>query len=118
MTDKRKGDLYVLSTLPKLHFSNCFKFDIAEVWHQCLGHHQYLVLQMLKNKGLIDVVRTTISQHLCDSCQLRKLSRLPLTCLEHLSTSIFEKIYCDLWGPAPIFLLQTSDIMLVWLMIF
>ncbi|KAJ0028636.1 hypothetical protein Pint_36096 [Pistacia integerrima] len=102
MTGKRKGDLYVLSTSPELYFSNRFKSLTAEVWHQRLGHPQSSALQMLKNKGLIDVVGTTKSQHLCDSCQLGKLSRLPFSCSEHSSTSIFEKIHCDLWGPVPI----------------
>lgn len=102
ITGKRKGDLYVLPTSPELYFSHRFKSGIAEVWHQRLGHPQSSALQMLKNKGLIDVIGTTKSQHLCDSCQLGKLSRLPFSCSEHSSTNIFEKIHCDLWGPAPV----------------
>jgi hypothetical protein len=56
---------------------------------------------MLKNKGLIDVIGIKKLQHLCDSCQLGKLSHLPFSKSEHTSsTGIFEKIHCDLWGPA------------------
>jgi hypothetical protein len=40
------------------------------------------------------------SKHLCDSCQLGKLSRLPFSCSENSSTGIFDKIHCDLWGPS------------------
>jgi len=42
------------------------------------------------------------TEHLCDSCQLGKLSKLPFSHSEHLSTNVFEKIHCDLWGPAPV----------------
>jgi hypothetical protein len=56
----------------------------------------------LKNKGLIDVVGIIKSEHIYDSCQLGKLSRLPFSSSKHLSYSIFEKIHCDLWGLAPI----------------
>jgi hypothetical protein len=99
---KRKGDLYVLPVSPELYFSHRFKSGTAEVWQQRLGHPQSSALQMLKNKGLIDVVGTIKLQHLCDSCQLGKLSRLPFSKSEHTSTGIFEKIHCDLWGPTPV----------------
>jgi len=39
------------------------------------------------------------SKHLCDSCQLGKLSKLPFSCSENSSTGIFDKIHCDLWEP-------------------
>ena len=51
---------------------------------------------------MIDVIGNVKSEHICDSCQLGKLSRLPFSCSKNLSSSIFEKIHCDLWGPAPI----------------
>ena len=102
ITGTRKGDLYVLPTSPELYFSTRFRTGSAEVWHQCLGHPQFLALQLLKNKGLIDVTGTLKSKHLCDSCQLRKLSRLPFSCSENSSTGIFYKIHYDLWGPSPV----------------
>lgn len=54
---------------------------------------------MLKNKGLIDLIGTMKSKHLYDNCQLGKLSRLPFSCSENSSTSIFDKIHFYLWGP-------------------
>jgi len=39
-------------------------------------------------------------EKLCDSCQLEKLSKLPILHSEHSSTDVFEKIHCDLWGSA------------------
>ena len=97
---RRKGDLYVLPNLSKVYFSHRFKSGTVDIWHQCLRHPQFSTLQFLKNKGLIDVICNVKSEHICDSCQLGKLSRLPFSCFKHLSSNIVEKIHCDLWGPA------------------
>ncbi|KAF9681652.1 hypothetical protein SADUNF_Sadunf05G0024300 [Salix dunnii] len=93
MRGRRKGDLYVLPTSPdvlptspELYFSHRYKSTSAEVWHQRLGHPQSSALQLLKNKGLINIVGTIKSQHICDSCQLGKLSRLPFTKSENSRT--------------------------------
>jgi hypothetical protein len=61
-----------------------------------------LSFTIVENKGLIDVTGTLKSKHLCDSCQLGKLSRLPFSCSENSSTGIFYKIHCDFWGPSPV----------------
>ena len=93
---RHKGDLYVLPTSPVLHFSYRFKSGTIDIWHQRLGHAQLSTLHFLKNKWLIDVVGRIKSKHICDSFQLGKLSRLPFSNSKHLSSSIFEKIHCDL----------------------
>ncbi|XVE76327.1 hypothetical protein DITRI_Ditri12bG0163200 [Diplodiscus trichospermus] len=64
---RRKGDLYVLSNSPELQFSYRFKSGSAEVWHQRLGHPQFSALQLLKDKGLIEVVGAARLDHICDS---------------------------------------------------
>jgi hypothetical protein len=51
---------------------------------------------------LINVKGTIKHGHVCDNCQFGKLSRLPFFHYEHSSSSIFEKIHCDLMGPAPV----------------
>ena len=79
-----------------MHFSNRFKSGTVTTWHQRLGHAQFSALQLLKNKGLIDVLGSIKAEPLCDSCQLGKFSKLPFICLEHSSTSCFENIHCDL----------------------
>lgn len=86
----------------EFHFSHCFKSYSAEVWHQHLGHLQSSSSQLLKNKGLIDVSGTNKLKHLCDSCHLGKLSRLSFFSSKHSSSTIFDKIHCDLWGPTPV----------------
>jgi hypothetical protein len=58
--------LYVLFILSKLYFSHQFKFGSTNIWHQCLGHFFY-VLQLLKNKCLINVIGVVKLKHICDS---------------------------------------------------
>ena len=82
--------------MPESYFSNRFKSGSVDIWHQRLGHPQIKALQLLKNKGLIDVVGTLKSKHLCDSCQLGKLTKFPFSSSKHSSSFIFEKIHCDL----------------------
>jgi hypothetical protein len=96
ITGWRKGDLYTLSTMPELYFSNRFRSGPADIWHQRLGHPHFSSLQLLHNKSLINVKGTTKCEHVCDSCQFGKLSRLPFFRSEHSSSVIFEKIHCDL----------------------
>ena len=42
------------------------------------------------------------ANHLCDSCQLVKLSKLCFSSSRHSSSNVFDKIHCNLWGPAPV----------------
>jgi len=56
MTGARRGDLYVLSNLPELYFSSRYLSSTVEVWHQHLGHPQASTLQLLKNKGFVNVL--------------------------------------------------------------
>lgn len=102
ITGKRKGNLYVVSNEPEAYFSYRFKSGTPDIWHQRLGHSQFSAVQRLKNKGLIEVVGSSKGDNLCDSCQLGKLSKLPFSPSENSSCSSFDKIHCDLWGPAPV----------------
>ena len=96
ITRKRKGNLYVLSNELEAYFSYRFKSGTTDIWHQRLGHPQFSTIQLLKNKGLIEVVGSSKADHLCDSCQLGKLSKLPFSSSEHSSSNVFDKIHCDL----------------------
>jgi len=44
ITGWRKGDLYTLSTMPDLYFSNRFRLGPADIWHKCLGHPYFSTL--------------------------------------------------------------------------
>ena len=102
ITGKWKANLYVLSNEPEAYFSSRFKSGTTDIWHQRLGHPQFSAIQLLKNKGLIEVVGSLKEDHLCDSCQLGKLSKLPFSSYEHSSSNVFDKIHCDLWGLASV----------------
>ncbi|GAB2294185.1 hypothetical protein Dimus_038285 [Dionaea muscipula] len=102
MTGTRRGDLYVLPSTPELHFSHRQHSTTAEVWHQRLGHSQLSAVQLLNKIGAIAVQGSTTLSHVCDSCQLGKISRQPFLSSAKTSTKIFDKIHCDLWGPAPV----------------
>ena len=60
------------------------------------------MVPLLQKKRLINVIGSLKTTRLCDSCQLGKLSKLPFASSEHSSLDIFDKIHCDLWGPAPV----------------
>ncbi|KAF2300900.1 hypothetical protein GH714_018107 [Hevea brasiliensis] len=98
----RKNNLYILSGNPKAYFSNRFRSGTADIWHQRLGHPQPSAISILFNKNLIDVKGSLHSKFLCDSCQLGKLSKFPFSLSSNKSTTVFEKVHCDLWGPAPV----------------
>ena len=97
MTGRRKGDLYVISSPYESHYSNRFKSCSVEVWHQRLGHPQASTLKFLQNKGLLQVQGVNKLQSICDSCQLGKLSKMSFSCSDNSSSTIFNKIHCDLW---------------------
>ena len=85
MTGQCKGDLYVISSPPELHFSSRFKSGTTDLWHQRLGHPQLSTLRLLQQKGLIDVQGSNKTQSFCNNCQLAKLSRLPFSSSDNIS---------------------------------
>jgi hypothetical protein len=44
ITDRYKGDLYILYNSLELHFSYRFKTGSTEVWHQRLGHPYFSIV--------------------------------------------------------------------------
>ncbi|KAJ8772626.1 hypothetical protein K2173_027803 [Erythroxylum novogranatense] len=98
----RNNNLYILSGISKAYFANRLKTVTADIWHQRLGHPQSSAISTLSNKNLIDVKGSLHSKSFCDSCQLGKLSKIPFSLSTNKSTVMFEKVHCDLWGPAPV----------------
>ena len=99
---QRKGDLYVLSRPKEAHLSNRQNSGTEELWHQRLGHPQKSTVQLSCTKNLIHVSTNKKVDIVCESWQLGKLSKLPFSSSHSSSTSVFDKIHCDIWGPAPI----------------
>ncbi|GJZ99712.1 putative RNA-directed DNA polymerase [Tanacetum coccineum] len=75
--------------------STCFVS--RTLWHQRLGHHVDLVLDVLKSSLNLD--SQTIFEHLCDTCNKAKQTREPFPLSDHKSSKIGELVHLDVWGP-------------------
>lgn len=69
-------------------------------WHVRLGHPNRNKLSALVKSNLISSSSHNLQP--CSSCLLGKLSRIPLVSVEHKSSSPFQIIHSDVWGPAPV----------------
>lgn len=81
---------------------NKTRWFFSTIWHQRLGHPNSKLLNLLKDKGFLNVARWTSKYSICVSCQLGKSCKLLFNSLNKTSKFSLEKIHCDLWGPAPI----------------
>ena len=70
------------------------------LWHARLGHASSSQVQQLASRGLIGSVSTENFD--CVSCQLGKQPTLPFNTSESISTTIFDLIHSDVWGPSSI----------------
>lgn len=71
-------------------------------WHQRLAHpHEPLLRRLISSFNL--PVSSNKFPNVCDSCQLGKSHRFPLGSSHIASSTPFELIYSDVWGPSPKF---------------
>lgn len=70
------------------------------LWHGKLGHLNYNSLSLMFQKGCI--ANKSVSSSPCSACSLRKSKTLPFSVSTNKSTSPFELIHSDLWGPSPV----------------
>lgn len=71
----------------------------STVWHQRLGHQNFKILSLLKDK--INVTQWVSKLVVCVSCQMGKNCKLPFQSSNKISEFPLDKIHCDLWGSAP-----------------
>ena len=62
--------------------------------HTRLGH-----ASLSKLSHLDDISNETLSRFICDSCQMAKFHRAPLSVSNSRATTPFELVHADLWGP-------------------
>ncbi|KAK4411815.1 Retrovirus-related Pol polyprotein from transposon RE1 [Sesamum angolense] len=78
---------------------SCKVFHVAHgdvfLWHQRLGHPSFKTLQHVKGFSSSVLTDNTI----CDVCPMAKQSRLPFQTSTSKSSTLFELIHIDLWGP-------------------
>jgi len=78
-------------------FSATIKSVSTNIWHYRLGHLSPSRLQFLHSNNQhisCDLISTP-----CTICPLAKQKRLPFPHSVVISTSIFDLIHCDIWGP-------------------
>ena len=71
-------------------------FSSIELWHTRLEHPSFSKLQLLKRVVNINAFNKTTC---CDVCHFSKQKRLPFPISNHVSSTPFDFIHCDLWGP-------------------
>ncbi|KAL0351159.1 UNVERIFIED_CONTAM: Retrovirus-related Pol polyprotein from transposon RE2 [Sesamum radiatum] len=104
---RQTNRLYILDpssfsrNLIDMHCSklSCKVFHVAHgdvfLWHQRLGRPSFKTLQHVKGFSSSVLTDNTI----CDVCPMAKQSRLPFQTSTSKSSTLFELIHIDLWGP-------------------
>jgi hypothetical protein len=71
------------------------------LWHSRLGHVLSSHLRFLASIGALENLKTyDISD--CSGCKLTKFSALPFNRSISVSSSPFDLIHSDVWGPSPV----------------
>lgn len=73
----------------------------TSLWHHRLGHAAAPVVQEILSRHKLSFVRDQENKVICDACQRGKSHQLPYPKSTSLSSSPFELIFSDVWGPAP-----------------
>ncbi|GFS40400.1 anaphase-promoting complex/cyclosome 2 [Actinidia rufa] len=112
-TGRRVSDLYILKSLhipPSPSSSSCtavssFYLDQKSspffLWHSRLGHLSSERLKLLVKSGFLGNISVSDIFE-CNGYKLAKISALPFTRSLSISTSHFQIVHIDLWGPSPI----------------
>jgi len=75
--------------------------SIFYLWHSCLDHVSSSRLKFLTSTGALENLKTCdISD--CSGCKLAKYFALPFNQSISVSSSPFDLIYSDVWGPSPV----------------
>ncbi|KAL2526980.1 gag pre-integrs domain-containing protein [Abeliophyllum distichum] len=110
-TGRRQGGLYVLDEL-KVPVAATTSVDLSSfhlshssssfyLWHSHLGHVSSFRLRFLVSTGALGNLQTCdISD--CSGCKLAKFSALPFNRSVSVSSSPFDLIHSDVWGPSPV----------------
>ena len=103
----KKGQLYALDEAQALALA-AIKTPSAPstLWHQRMGHPHSRLLQVLYSKKVLNISSWLNKNSICTSCQLGKRCKLSFYDSKNHCQFPLEKIYCDLWGPVPIFSMQ------------
>lgn len=85
------------SSLSAPHFSGSLMVD-GHLWHQRLGHPSSDKLKLLSGTLSMPKNSSLVESH-CPVCPLAKQKRLSFESHNHMSSSPFDLIHLDVWGP-------------------
>lgn len=71
-------------------------------WHKRLAHPYAPILKCLLSSFKLPTSSNAFPT-VCDSCQLGKSHRFPLTSSHVASLKPFDLVYSNVWGPSPLF---------------
>jgi hypothetical protein len=66
-----------------------------------ISHPSILVVQQVLNKFCLPYAKSSSIETICDSCQKAKSHQLANPISTSVSTVPLQKIFSDVWGPAP-----------------
>jgi hypothetical protein len=114
-TGRRENGLYILdelkvtvvvaaaaaTTVDLSSFHLSLSSSSFYLWHSHLGHVSSSRLRFLASTGALGNLKTCdISD--CSGCKLAKFSALPFNQSISISSSPFDLIHSDVWGPSPV----------------
>lgn len=70
-------------------------------WHSRLGHPALPIVDRVLRDNKLPFEINNNCESVCDSCQMAKSHQLPYSTSHDISTSSFDLVYSDVWGPAP-----------------
>ena len=71
------------------------------LWHSRLGHPSSTIVSRVVTDNNLPCASESNNISVCDACQQAKSHQLPYSRSSYVSTSPFELVYSDVWGPAP-----------------
>ena len=69
--------------------------DMRHLWHRRIGHPSDKTLKCIFEFSNLDCSN-------CEVCKFAKHTRLPFVTSNSKSSTIFELVHSDVWGPAPV----------------
>ncbi|CAH9101317.1 unnamed protein product, partial [Cuscuta europaea] len=92
------GGLFHMSRGEPAQVNNVISEDV-ELWHKRLGHPSLHVLEFLQQLGNLNKSNRKLAEKPCDICQRAKQTRDNFPINGNKANTLFELIYCDIWGP-------------------
>ena len=83
---------------PSVAISVKSSMDVNGLWHCRLGHISDSRMKLIDDPVVRDNLTINETSPCC-ICPLAKQHRLPFPISSHKSSSIFELVHCDIWGP-------------------